>query len=191
MVTEFYSWVKNIAFYLILVAMLIHILPNSNYKKYVKFFTGLLLVIIVISPVIKLLRAEDTLDQSYLIENIKEEYSSIKNSDEDVGYVQQEAILRAYQREVESQIGEIVRSQGLYPTKVSVTLGINSEYGVESVEQVSIAASLEEVQDSGIYIEDVQIGQDESDTLQEINIKNELEEVYNISASNINISIQR
>lgn len=191
MVTEFYSWVKNIAFYLILVAMLTHILPNSNYKKYVKFFTGLLLVIIVISPVIKLLQAEDTLDQSYLIESIKEEYSSIKNSNEDVEYVQQEAILRAYQKEVESQISEIVISQGLYPTKVSVTLGINSEYGIESIEKVSIVASLEEVQESGIYIEDVQIGQEESDTLQEINIKNELEEVYNISAGNINISIQR
>ena len=191
MIEQFYSWVKNIAFYLILVAMLTHILPNNNYKKYVKFFTGLLLVMIVITPLMKLFRVENTFDKSFLIESLKAEYSNIRNIDKDMEYAQQEAILRGYQKEVESQISEIVKQQGLYPVKISVTLGINSEYGVESVEKVLIVASQKETQESDIYVEDIQIGQGVSDTLQEVNIKNALEEVYNISDGNINISIQR
>ena len=54
-----YEWIQNIAFYLILITVLLHMLPDSDYKKYIRFFTGLILILLLITPVLKLLHIED------------------------------------------------------------------------------------------------------------------------------------
>ena len=35
-----YEWIQNIAFYLVLVTAVLHAVPNKDYKKYIRFFTG-------------------------------------------------------------------------------------------------------------------------------------------------------
>lgn len=49
-----YGWVQDIAFYLVLITVLLHMLPDSDYKKYIRFFTGLILILLLITPVLKL-----------------------------------------------------------------------------------------------------------------------------------------
>ncbi len=49
-----YEWVQNLAFYLVLVTAVIHMIPESGYKKYIRFFTGLVLVLMVTTPFLKL-----------------------------------------------------------------------------------------------------------------------------------------
>ena len=45
MIAFFYQWLQNIAFYLILITAIIQIIPNHSYKKYIRFFTGLILIV--------------------------------------------------------------------------------------------------------------------------------------------------
>ena len=40
MFTYIYDWIKNLVFYLILMTMLMQIIPDSDYKKYIRFFYG-------------------------------------------------------------------------------------------------------------------------------------------------------
>ena len=47
MFTYIYDWIKNLVFYLILMTMLMQIIPDSDYKKYIRFFTGLVLILLV------------------------------------------------------------------------------------------------------------------------------------------------
>ena len=32
-----YEWIRNVAFYLVLVTALLHVLPRSGYQKYIRF----------------------------------------------------------------------------------------------------------------------------------------------------------
>ena len=41
-----YNWLEQLACYLILVTAVLHALPDSGYKKYIRFFTGLILSLI-------------------------------------------------------------------------------------------------------------------------------------------------
>ena len=41
MIDKIYEWVKNLSFYLVLVTALLQMLPDSDYRKYIRFFTGL------------------------------------------------------------------------------------------------------------------------------------------------------
>ena len=34
-----YGWMQNIAFYMVMVTAVMHIIPNSDYKRYIRFFT--------------------------------------------------------------------------------------------------------------------------------------------------------
>lgn len=50
-----YEWIQNIAFYMVMITAVMHIIPNSDYKKYIRFFTGLILVIMLTTPFLKFL----------------------------------------------------------------------------------------------------------------------------------------
>lgn len=60
-----YSWMKNTAFYLVIMTAVLEVLPGNTYKKYVRFFTGLVLILIVLSPVLKWTGTVDTFRFEY------------------------------------------------------------------------------------------------------------------------------
>ena len=52
---EFISqWLKNITFYYIIVTLILQMTPNQEYKKYIQFFTGLILILLLAEPVLNL-----------------------------------------------------------------------------------------------------------------------------------------
>lgn len=60
-----YQWLQNLAFYMILVTAVIQVLPDNSYQKYIRFFCGLILVILLASPVMKILGMEENLSEIY------------------------------------------------------------------------------------------------------------------------------
>lgn len=46
-----YNWMKNVIIYLILSGIIINVTPNSNYKKYIDFLSGLIVIIILAEPI--------------------------------------------------------------------------------------------------------------------------------------------
>lgn len=59
MFTVLYDWMYQITFYLVIFTAALQLLPSGNYIKYVKFFVGLVLILLVLSPVMKLLGTGD------------------------------------------------------------------------------------------------------------------------------------
>ena len=49
-----YEWIQNIAFYMVLVTAVMHMIPNPDYKKYIRFFTGLVLILLIVTPILKI-----------------------------------------------------------------------------------------------------------------------------------------
>ena len=49
-----YEWVWNVAVYLLLVTAVTNVLPGDTYRKYLKFFTGVCLVIVMTQPLFSL-----------------------------------------------------------------------------------------------------------------------------------------
>lgn len=54
-----YRWIQNIVYYLIFVTMILNLLPSGKYEKYLKLFTGCILILLVIQPVTGGLRLEE------------------------------------------------------------------------------------------------------------------------------------
>lgn len=56
-----YEWLKDLAYYVILVTALFHMIPGEVYQKYIRFFTGLVMVVLLLSPILQLFQEQDPL----------------------------------------------------------------------------------------------------------------------------------
>lgn len=50
-----YGWIKTLSYYLVLVTALLQMIPENAYRKYVRFFTGLVLILLLVTPVFQIL----------------------------------------------------------------------------------------------------------------------------------------
>lgn len=48
------GWLKSIVGYLLIVSVTMQMIPNKKYEQYVKLFTGMLLIVLVLQPVLKM-----------------------------------------------------------------------------------------------------------------------------------------
>lgn len=58
MLKYIYEWMENVAFYMVLIVAVIQMLPNNSYKKYVRFFAGMILILMMIGPVLQIFQVE-------------------------------------------------------------------------------------------------------------------------------------
>lgn len=58
------EWLKNIVGFLLIVSIVMQMLPGKKYEQYVKLFTGFLLILIVLQPVLKIGSANSFLEQT-------------------------------------------------------------------------------------------------------------------------------
>lgn len=75
-----YEWLQNIAFYLVLTTAVMHIVPNHTYTKYIRFFTGLLLVVMLAGPVLKVFGMEQKFTEIYVSEEYKQKRKEIEEA---------------------------------------------------------------------------------------------------------------
>ncbi len=61
----FCEWMENLSFYIIIVTVAMQLLPNNSYKKYIDFFTGLILILMLASPILKLVGIEQEFEAFY------------------------------------------------------------------------------------------------------------------------------
>ena len=49
-----YEWMKNVAFYLVIIVVALQMIPGETYKKYIRFFAGLILILMLAGPILNL-----------------------------------------------------------------------------------------------------------------------------------------
>lgn len=75
-----YQWVKNIAFYMVILTAVMQLLPNNSYKKYIRFFVGLILITMLSEPILKLLHMEQSFRQFYQEAEYEQKMKEIKEA---------------------------------------------------------------------------------------------------------------
>ncbi len=205
---EIYSWVKDIIIFLVLSTIINNLLGKSTFKKYINLITGIILVILVISPLFKLFKLERSLDYFMSTNFFIAESENINSILLDSEKEQKNRILAEYKARIHSQIASLIENQDLYLIDLSITVDEDSEsvtFG--SLKTIDLVAGYkkQKTKDNLSKIEPIEIGKieignkaednkvKERDYLspEEINVKNLLSDFYNMKPDNINISIQK
>ena len=67
------EWLQNVTFYFILVTLVMQMIPNQSYKKYIQFFTGLILVLLLAEPIMNIVEMDFSIeDYAAQIEEFEE-----------------------------------------------------------------------------------------------------------------------
>lgn len=77
-----YGWIQNISVYLIVMAAVMHAIPGKDYGKYIRFFSGLVLVLLLFTPLLKLAGMEDTFRTLYRGKEYEMERREIERAEE-------------------------------------------------------------------------------------------------------------
>ena len=120
-----YGWIRDIAFYAILMTVILHLLPEEGHMKYVRFFMGLVLMLVVLSPLLSVAGLSGTLDSIYAEQTYDEELQD---------FTRRQAELEAdYAREIEKRKQEMTGDGTENPADGEEEQGGSSDIKVEIV----------------------------------------------------------
>ncbi len=203
------NWIKNIVIYMILNTIIMNLLGNSRYKKYVSIVSGLILVMIVITPLLKILHLDDELDYNIRSKEFAVEAADFKNSLSLMEKSKIDLIFKDYKEKMQSQVEEIAWSQELYLVTCNIDLDNDPDSeGFGEIISMDLVLSEKLISEGvdhreRIIIEEVRIArikpnekndidfQEKLYSPAEIKMKIKLSDFYNIPTDNINISIER
>ena len=60
-----YGWVKSMIYYMIFMSAANNLLADSKYEKYIRFFAGMVLILLVISPFTGGLRLDEQISSMF------------------------------------------------------------------------------------------------------------------------------
>ena len=181
-----YGWMKNLACFFIFMTAVLNCLPESKYRKYVRFFLGMLVIIVLGGPLTELLHLDQALADAVSRGLLEGDAEGLEDRMELGGFqedVQEEYLLRGYEAEIESQIEAYLRERGVVPEQTEVRLD-GTDMTVEEI-RLSVSADTEGLLYQSEADERKRALKEEAEA-----VKKELSEVYQVDAEHIDVTIQ-
>ncbi len=179
-----YGWVKNIVAFYILMTAVLHLLPKSSYQKYVRFFGGLLLVVLLLTPLLTLLRRQDTLLSRVSYESFRQQLDTIQLDTQGLERKQKEAYQKEYGKAIGNDIVLMAEEQELTVEHVQVELTEDYEIGTV-VMDVRLAG-----REEGISVEKIILKDNSQDYPAVVKFKEKLTDFYKIEEDQIQIAVR-
>ena len=82
MFQQIYRWLQNITVYLIITAAVMHAVPGKDYGKYIRFFSGLILILLLATPLLNLTGMKEKFETLYKNNEYKLEIQEIESVEE-------------------------------------------------------------------------------------------------------------
>ena len=109
------EWIKSFVGCLLMISVAMQMLPNSKYEQYVKLFTGLLMLVLLIQPVLKI----GSMD-SYLEGKIEEAMEAQERLEKEI--VVQSEVFKAQSQEMRLNDAQKIDISEIERVEVEVTL---------------------------------------------------------------------
>lgn len=65
MIAFIYDWMENIAFYLVILVAVMQMIPQNSYQKYIRFFAGMILILMLTGPILRIFGMTDLQSKAY------------------------------------------------------------------------------------------------------------------------------
>ncbi len=75
---EILDMVRYVAIFYLLEQMVLNLIPGKAYEKYVKFYLGLLLVLLLLQPIFRIFRLTEQMDAEALVQELEQEVEELR-----------------------------------------------------------------------------------------------------------------
>lgn len=131
-----YGWIRNLICCLCMLELLYHVVQNTKYQKYLRFFGGLIFMMLVLGPAFQMFDLQDAFEKALGDSLQKEAAWEVQEAAEALAGLSNEKIEEGCRSELERQIMAIVKEYGLEAEEAEVTL--EEEDGVFRLTRVEI-----------------------------------------------------
>lgn len=116
---EIYGWAKNLAVFYILFTALLHLVPSGKYEKYVRFFMGLLLILMLSTPVFSIIGKSGELIENF---QVHYELETAVREQEELENLQEFYLEKGYEQEAKAKIIEELKKEGIEVADAAVKI---------------------------------------------------------------------
>lgn len=120
-------WVKNLVFYTIFLAMILHLLPSGSYEKYVRLLAGMVFLLVAAAPFTVSLRLDEKLAGYAAQFSFQDEAAGFRGELEDMEEKRRGRLGEIYSRAVEEQVEEMAAEAGIQVREVRAEIGMDPD----------------------------------------------------------------
>lgn len=124
-----YEWVRSMVCYLILMTMILNLLPDKKYEKYLRLFTGVVFLLLVFGPFADLAGLEEKIAGTFERLTFQNDAALLKREIEDADGKRLERLTEAYQNAVEEDLKRMAEGYGVECVSAEVRLDTDMENG--------------------------------------------------------------
>lgn len=127
-----YQWVGSILCYLILATAVRAVLPSKKYEKYIRFFMGVMLILVAVRPVAEGLNLEDRLAYYFEAVSFQRESEDLKREILGIEEQRLKKVIEEYEGAVERDVRLMAEDMGFAVRKAEVSIESeksNENYG--------------------------------------------------------------
>ncbi|NLW22401.1 MAG: stage III sporulation protein AF [Tissierellia bacterium] len=187
-------WVKDMALIFILISIIEIVLPNSNMKRYINVVMGFLIILVIISPIVKLVLKDFNMDKE-VFHNIMEGIEFEREENSKFTSIQEEQVKKIYINKIKGEVKELVAGCTDH-TVESINISIGEEDGnYGDIEEIEIILNkgiqMESKEETGdiikvANIETISIGEKGDDFAELVELEDS-KEIKKILSNNYNI----
>ncbi len=198
------EWVITIVSIIIFITFVEILIPNSNHKRFINVVIGFLLMIVILTPLTKLIKGEINLEEKILKTSNDLELLTVENRINNTEYSNKEAIIKLYKNEITKQIKEHIEYNTEYiAQKVLMEVEDDSDspqFGLIKSFNITLEEKTKEEKPASKIIKPVEInisiGEKNDNTVEAASIlinkeddliKQDISDLYKVSKDDINI----
>lgn len=141
------NWMKEFMIIYLILTILTQLCASAPLKKYLRFFSGVILLLVMFSPILHLFGKDGKLSEQVSYETFLEQLDNIQQDSKKLEFIQNDNTVHRYEEAVARDIMRQAKGQQMPVSKVQVTL--NGQYEIEKVSVwLSVSISKEDSRDA-------------------------------------------
>lgn len=120
--SRIYEWVRSLVFYLILMTMVVNLLPDKKYEKYLQLFVGMVFLMLILSPFANLSGAEAQVAEAFSRLTFQNDAKMLRREIEDAEGARMEKLVEQYRDAIEMDIRRMAEEVGVECRNVEIVV---------------------------------------------------------------------
>lgn len=182
-----FEFMKSYLAVFLLFLLLFQLVPAKTYQKYIRFFMGILLAFVFLSPVLSLFMNPEEFLEKVQYEAFLEEAEEINQNAKKIEFSKQSEYFEQYKKLMEHEIERVAAAQNFTVKQLEIEL--TKQYEVSHISLTVTGDASHQ-----IIIGKIEVGEEREQTPQETelckNLKETLMEHYGLSEEQLDISYE-
>ncbi len=149
--------IRGLFILFVLLGLFMYIVPGEHYKKYIRFFSGVILIVAFLSPLLSLFWDDgdffDKIEYEAFVEGLEE----LSRDNARIEFAQNDYYRKKYELAIAEDVRQIAAAAGYETTEVAVHL-------TEDYTMKGISLTVKKSMESDIFVAPVEIGGDAGTT---------------------------